>query len=112
MKLDESTLSEIMESVKPSLIEGLQNELKSNITWETKEEISKQIREYVETWAKKEIIPEIARMLTEDKDSLVSLGVKLGQEVVEAMVKEMSTAIKSNLENAWKRKKIFEALLD
>lgn len=112
MKLDEKQLNEIFESVKPSLIEGLKEELKSGIQWEAKQEIAKQIQKAVTDWASVNILPDVVSMLVESKEGIMKCAFQASESIVAEMSKSMAKTVKKNLEQSYTRSKIFKALLD
>lgn len=104
-------INELLEAAKPSIIEGLKNDIKQHITWEMKETAGKLVREHVTSWVNENIIPEITSQLVESKEGLVSLGAGLAPVLLDAMTESFAETIKKKMENSWERKKVFEALL-
>lgn len=112
MKLDEQTINEIVSNLKPSIMEGVKNELQSSISHQVKQTILNQIGEYCKTWVQENIIPEIEKELIESKDGLIKIGTSVSEEITEEIAISMAATIKKKLENSWDRKKIFEALIN
>ena len=112
MKLDQKTLNEILEQVKPSLIDGLKQELQSGITYEVKQAVAEQVRDHITKWIQVEVLPEITKNLIESKEGFIALGPRIGEEALESLALSFTKSLKDNLNNSWSRKEIFKALFD
>ena len=106
------TAEELLELALPSVLEGLKKELTQTIDWQVRDTASKLVSEYVATWVKEEVIPEIGKRLTEQKEGLISLGTAIGPQVVEAVTSVLLDELKKNLSSSYKRSAIFKALFD
>lgn len=104
-------INDLLEAAKPSIIEGLKNDIKQHITWEMKESAGKIVREHVSKWVNENIIPEITSQLVESKEGLIALGAKLTPVLLDSLTESFADAIKKKMENSWERKKVFDALL-
>ena len=105
-------MQELLDAAKPAVIKSLQDELAKGITYEAKELVMSEVRDYVKTWTQENVIPEIAKQLIENNESLISLGVTLAPKVVDAVAEAMTEAVAENLRHSWGRKKVFQALFD
>ena len=66
-------MNDLLEQAKPSIIEGLKQQVFSSFNCTMKEEAAKVIRDHVTVWVKDNIIPEITKQLVESKDGLIKL---------------------------------------
>jgi len=111
MKLEKQDLDKILEDIKPSIINGFKNELKTSIDYETKERVKKEIGDFISKWIKEEVIPEIEKELIESKEGLIKVAPKMAEELTAQITTRFAEDCKKNLENSWTRKKLFETLL-
>lgn len=99
-----------LQAALPSIVEGLKKELTQTVSWEVKNQVTRQVVETVTSWVQVEIVPEIHRILTEEKEGLIALAPNIGQEVVNSLSVALQETFTKKLEHSWERQKIFEAL--
>jgi hypothetical protein len=105
-------INELLEQAKPSVIESLKNDLRAQISWDTKNTAGELVRKHVTEWVQEQILPEVTKQLIESKESLVSLGVCIAPALMEALTKAFTDAVSESLKSSWQRKKVFDALLN
>lgn len=102
-------IEQLVQQSLPSMLEGLKDEIKTalirKIEWDTTNQISKTVSE----WVTENVIPEIVKELNESKEGLISVGVNLAPVMVEALTTSMLESFKKKLETSYERKKIYEA---
>lgn len=99
-----------LQAALPSIVEGLKKEITQTVSWEVKNSVTKQVVDTVTSWVQAEIVPEIHRILTEEKEGLISLAPTIGKEVVTQLSTALQEQLTKKLEQSWDRQKIFEAL--
>lgn len=104
-------IDSLLEQAKPNMIKAVTDELVKSVGYDVRAKASALINAHVEAWVKENVLPEITTQLVESKESLVSLGVKLGPAIVDTVVHSLTTEVSERLTKSWERKKIFEALV-
>jgi len=99
-----------LQAAFPSIVEGLKKELTQTVSWEVKNSVAKQVVETVTAWVQAEIVPEIHRILTEEKAGLIAIAPTLGESIVKQLTVALQEELTKKLEHSWERKMIFEAL--
>lgn len=112
--MNEQTMKDQVEAALqaslPSIVEGLKKEITQTVSWEVKNQVTKQVVETVKDWVQVEIIPEIHRILTEEKEGLITLAPSIGKEIITSLSVSLQETLTKKLEQSWERQKIFEAL--
>jgi hypothetical protein len=103
-------MNDLLEQAKPSIIEGLKQQVFSSFNYTMKEEAAKVIRDHVTVWVKDNIIPEITKQLVESKDGLIKTGLTLAQSLCDLLMESMVKELGKKLQNSWERTKILEAM--
>lgn len=103
-------INEMLEAAKPSIIEGFKKEIQQSISWEVKNKVATIVAEETTKWVKENIIPELVKQLTESKEGILSVGVKLAPAMVEELTRGLLASFKEKMEKSWDRNKIFEAI--
>lgn len=108
--LNQTQIDELIQAATPNVIKTLQASIESQITWQVTEGAAKQIANHVQAWITENIIPEVSRELSENKESLISIGIKLGPAMVDATVIAMTAQMEEVLKSSYKRGAVFKAL--
>lgn len=111
MKLSDEQIKDILEELKPSIVDGLKIDLQNSINTQIDYDAREIIGQLAKNWIKEHIVPEIEKALIESKDGLVSVGINAVDELTTALARSLTDMVKQKLENNWERKKIFEALI-
>lgn len=109
--LDQEQVKGIIERHLPSILDGLKDELKSQVTYQVKDAAAREVATFVVEWVKKNVIPEVEKALIESKEGLIALGPLIAQRTNEALAEAFTESLKEALKNSWDRRKVFEALL-
>ena len=110
MKLSDEQIQEILEAAKPDILASVKADLTEEVTRAIRHSATVEVEAFAREWIKGNVIPEVEKALIESKGGLVSLGVVLAEETVQALALSTTEALKSKLEKNWERKKIMEAL--
>ena len=112
MKFSDEQIKELLDAARPDVVAGLKQELTKSIEWEAKNSASRVITETVNAFMVEEIVPEIKRRLTEDKEAIIATALVGAPQMAEALAASMLATMKTNLESSWKRGEIFKKLFD
>jgi uncharacterized membrane-anchored protein YjiN (DUF445 family) len=110
--LTQEQVNELLESAKPSIIEGLKRDISNSVTYTMKENAGQVIREHVTEWIKNNVIPEITKQLIEGKEGLIKAGFLLAESTCNMLMESMVKDLGKRLQNDWERKKILEAMFN
>lgn len=112
MKLSREQMDEILDEVRPSVLQGVKDDFQRMVHQEILSGARTEISAMVKEWVKENILPEVEKELVESKEGLVSVGKKMAQEIVVEFAKKMTEDVKKRLENEWDRRKILGALFN
>jgi hypothetical protein len=110
MKLSEDQIDKLLKDAMPSMVESFKSEISRSIEWNVRDAAGKQITEFVKDWIAKEVLPEVEKSLIESKTGLMAVGLKFGEQAVEALVGSMLKTLNEQLSQSWNRKKLFTAM--
>ena len=109
--LSQAQLNELLEQVKPSIVEGFKKEIQSSLTYNVMQQVSTVIRGHVDQWLKENVIPDITAFLVENKEGIIKVAPALADKMCEQLTVALTTEMAARLQNQWSRKKIFQAML-
>lgn len=109
--MKEEEIKELLEAAKPQIVESFKQRVLESADYELRTAVIEEVKSHVIEWVKAEVLPEVQKELVESKDSFISLGVKVAPAMMDELTKAMTTELADKLNDSWKRRKIFEALL-
>jgi hypothetical protein len=109
--LTEEQISEAVASALPDVLRGLREQIKESALNTAKYAIHDQITSKVKEWVDHEIVPEMIRVLVEEKEGLIRVAPVFASKIVETLTESLVEMMRNKLESSWERKKIFEALI-
>lgn len=108
--MTQKEVNELLEAAKPKVIESLKEEIAKTITYDVTAAARKAISDHVAEWVAENVIPEVTRQLFESKDGMISVGVKLADNLSDELVKSMTTTVAENLKQSWTRREVLQKL--
>lgn len=112
MDINENTLKEILENIKPDLKVSLQEEFKRSLTRQIQFQFDNHISQFCREWIDENILPELKKQLVESKDGFIKLATDGCNKVIDEMAIGMANTIKEKMNNSYHRSKIFQAMFD
>ena len=103
-------INKMLEEIKPDIQASLKKELLQSITWEAKQEATRQIQKCISDFIAEEILPEVKKDLIESKESLVSIGIKAAPMIVDEIAKAMCKSVADKLGQSYSRDSLFASL--
>jgi len=112
MESTEERVQELVDASLPSIASAIKEELKQTAIHSASHRLQELVSNEVSKWFQEHMAPEIHEVLAGEKSALVDAVRDQSQAVVDALTTTLQEALKENLQQSYKRRKIFEALFD
>lgn len=109
--LTQEQINEAVSGAMPDILAGLRKEIAETAIYQAKQTANAAVSKAVSDWVVENLVPEILKTLTDNKDGLLAMAPTLAHNMTTAMSVAFLDSITKKLETSWERKKIFEALL-
>ena len=110
--LTEAQVKDILTDSLPEIKKAMIAEVKNQLANEIRYSLNEPIKEAVKVFIAAEITPALKAHLVSEREGLIAVAIKAGDEIVVELVKSLVAATKENLSSSYSRNEIFKKLFD
>lgn len=108
----EEQVQKALAAALPDIVGALKEEIKNTVSYRVKEEISQQVNKTITEWYSVELVPEVLKVLAQEKEGLIGSIPKFATALNEALMASMLAKAKENLESSYRRNDILKKLFE
>lgn len=108
--LTQDQISAAVADSMPNILAGLKEEITNRAIHEAREAAAALVKKTVTEWVSAQLVPEITKILTENKEGLVSIAPKLAAGITDTLAESVLASFKEKLEKSWTRQEVFKVL--